>query len=61
QRKSEGSFTLPEGGVDLTALEGDMIQQALAMAGGNRSKAARLLGLTRDTMLYRMQKHAIEV
>ena len=61
QRKSDGSFTLPEGGVDLTALEGDMIQQALAMAGGNRSKAARLLGLTRDTMLYRMQKHAIQV
>ncbi|TVO78361.1 sigma 54-interacting transcriptional regulator [Sedimenticola selenatireducens] len=53
-------FTLPEGGIDLFALEGDMIRQAISMSGGNRSKAARLLGLTRDTLLYRIQKHAIE-
>lgn len=53
-------FTLPEGGLDLFALEGDMIRQAINMSGGNRSKAARLLGLTRDTLLYRIQKHAIE-
>jgi len=54
-------FILPEGGLDLAALEGDMIRQAICMSGGNRSKAARLLGLTRDTLLYRIQKHAIEV
>lgn len=54
-------FVLPEGGLDLAALEGDMIRQAICMSGGNRSKAARLLGLTRDTLLYRIQKHAIEV
>lgn len=61
QRKTAGSFTLPEGGIDLAELEGDMIQQALTMAGGNRSKAARMLGLTRDALLYRIQKHAIQV
>lgn len=54
-------FVLPEGGLDLMVLEGDMIRQAICMSGGNRSKAARLLGLTRDTLLYRIQKHAIEV
>jgi len=27
---------------------------------GNRSRAARLLGLTRDTFLYRLKKYAIE-
>ncbi|MES9975808.1 MAG: helix-turn-helix domain-containing protein, partial [Candidatus Thiodiazotropha sp.] len=27
---------------------------------GNRSKAARMLGLSRDTLLYRMKKYAIE-
>ena len=37
-----------------------MIRQALGMAGGNRSKAARLLHLTRDTLLYRIQKHNIK-
>jgi DNA-binding NtrC family response regulator len=56
-----GLFSLPEGGVDLFALEGDIIRQAICMSGGNRSKAARLLGLTRDTLLYRIQKHAIEL
>lgn len=56
-----GLFSLPEEGVDLFALEGDIIRQAICMSGGNRSKAARLLGLTRDTLLYRVQKHAIEI
>lgn len=55
------TFVLPKEGVDLTALEGDVIRQALGMSGGNRSKAARLLGLTRDTLLYRIQKHAIKL
>ncbi|MES9956372.1 MAG: sigma 54-interacting transcriptional regulator [Sedimenticola sp.] len=61
QRMGEGRFVLPEGGIDLASMEGDMIVQALEMAGGNRSKAARLLGLTRDTLLYRIQKHAIQL
>ncbi|AKH22304.1 sigma 54-interacting transcriptional regulator [Sedimenticola thiotaurini] len=58
---NRGLFSLPEEGVDLFELEGDIIRQAICMSGGNRSKAARLLGLTRDTLLYRIQKHAIEV
>lgn len=52
-------FLLPDSGIDLVALEGSIIQQAVTMSGGNRSKAARLLGLTRDTLLYRIQKHGI--
>jgi len=50
-------FTLPPTGVDLDNLEASLIKQALDMANGNRSKSARLLGLSRDTLLYRMQKH----
>ena len=38
-------------------LEVDLIQQALAYANGNKSEAARLLGLTRDAFLYRLKKH----
>ncbi|MBU0500787.1 MAG: sigma 54-interacting transcriptional regulator [Gammaproteobacteria bacterium] len=53
-------FQLPENGIDLNALEADILRQALVMAGGNRSKAARLLNLSRDTFLYRLQKFAIE-
>ncbi|MEQ1485905.1 sigma-54 dependent transcriptional regulator [Methyloglobulus sp.] len=50
-------FTLPPTGLDLDNLEASLIQQALDLTKGNCSKSARLLGLSRDTMLYRMQKH----
>ncbi|MGM0701746.1 MAG: sigma-54 interaction domain-containing protein [Pseudomonadota bacterium] len=52
-------WQLPACGMDLTLLEEQLIRQALNHSGGNRSQAARLLGLTRDTLLYRMKKHAI--
>lgn len=60
-RNANPLFALPADGVDLLAVENDMIRQALGMAGGNRSKAARLLHLTRDTLLYRIQKHNIKI
>ena len=52
-------FRLPPNGIDLNLLEADVIRQALHLAGGNRSRAARLLGISRDTLLYRIQKHGI--
>jgi two-component system response regulator HydG len=52
-------FNIPPEGIDLAQLELDLIEQALEMAAGNRSKAARLLGITRDTLLYRMQKYGL--
>jgi len=51
------TFTLPEAGLQLDGLEADLIQQALNRTKGNRSKSARLLGISRDTLLYRMHKH----
>ncbi|MDD5227871.1 MAG: sigma-54 dependent transcriptional regulator [Methylococcales bacterium] len=50
-------FILPSVGLKLDALEANLITQALDRTKGNRSKSARLLGITRDTLLYRMQKH----
>ena len=55
------TFRLPPTGLDLVKLEANLIQQALELTKGNRSKSARLLGLTRDTLLYRMQKHGFAV
>ncbi len=52
-------FALPEVGLNLDELEADLIHQALERTNGNRAKSARLLGLTRDTLLYRIQKHGL--
>lgn len=60
QASSADDFALPDQGIRLDDLEVHMIRQALEKTLGNRSRAARLLGLTRDTLLYRMKKYAIE-
>lgn len=57
--KIANPFTLPEGGVVLEQLEAQLIDQAMEKSHGNQSKAARLLGLTRSALLYRMKKHAV--
>ncbi|OOG28144.1 sigma-54-dependent Fis family transcriptional regulator [Thioalkalivibrio denitrificans] len=52
-------FALPEQGIHLAQLEADLIRQALHKTLGNRTRAARLLGLSRDTLQYRLKKYAI--
>lgn len=51
---------LPEGGVDLEQVEKDLIIQALDQTAWNITQAAKLLGLSRDTLRYRMEKHALD-
>jgi two-component system response regulator AtoC len=50
---------LPAGGIDLEELEKDLILQALTQARGNKTKAATLLGMSRDTLRYRLEKHEL--
>lgn len=50
---------LPSEGIDLEDLEKNLIRQALARTEGNKAGAARLLGLTRATLLYRLDKYNI--
>jgi transcriptional regulator with GAF, ATPase, and Fis domain len=47
------------GAVSLDAAERQMIEQALTRAGHNKSKAARLLGLTRAQLRSRIEKHGL--
>jgi DNA-binding NtrC family response regulator len=50
---------VPEQGIVLEDVEKRLIFEAMERASGNQSKAARLLGITRDTLRYRMKKHNI--
>ena len=50
---------IPDEGIDLEQVERRLVELALAKAEGNVTKAARLLGLTRDTMRYRIEKFGI--
>ena len=40
-------------------LEREILRLALEKLGGNVSRAARFLGITRQTMIYRMRKHGL--
>ncbi|MDJ0785322.1 MAG: sigma-54 dependent transcriptional regulator [Myxococcota bacterium] len=44
----------------LEEAEARQIREALRRTGGNRSQAARLLGVSRRVLGYRMRKHALE-
>jgi len=56
---SERDRFLPDG-VTLEQWEDEMIREALKRAGGNKSQAARLLGLSRNALRYRLSKIGIE-
>jgi DNA-binding NtrC family response regulator len=49
---------LPEG-MTLEQWEDEMVQEALRRANGNKSQAARLLGLSRNALRYRLSKIGI--
>lgn len=50
---------LPEG-VSLEEHEQSIIREALRRAGGNKSQAARLLGLTRNALRYRLSQMGLD-
>jgi transcriptional regulator with GAF, ATPase, and Fis domain len=50
---------LPPGGLQLGVVERDLVEKALRDARGNRTRAARLLGLTRSQLYTRMQKYGV--
>lgn len=52
----DGLITLPIAGIPLCEVETSLLRQALARASGNQTRAAELLGLTRDQFRYRMKK-----
>ncbi|MDF1700488.1 MAG: sigma-54 dependent transcriptional regulator [Planctomycetota bacterium] len=54
---SEGqSLVLPAQGLNVETVMDDLVRTALDRSSGNQSAAARLLGMSRDQVRYRMQK-----
>jgi two-component system response regulator PilR (NtrC family) len=55
-----GEVDIPPDGIDLDsatqAVERKLIGRALELAGGNRARAARLLGITLRSLRYRLVK-----
>ena len=47
---------LPPGGIPLETVEAELAKQALARTGGNLTKAARLLNISRDQLRYKLKK-----
>jgi transcriptional regulator with PAS, ATPase and Fis domain len=54
-----GMLEIPDEGISLEDVEKMLIAKALAKANGNKSKAAKLLGITRRTLQYRLRKHRL--
>ena len=46
--------------VSLDALEREHLQKALAQSSGNVTQAAKVLGISRDTLRYRMERHGLQ-
>ena len=53
------TYQIPEQGMNLEEVEKQFITQALYKTQGNQSRAAKLLGLTRHTLRYRMEKFGL--
>lgn len=60
KHQQEGSFQLPVEGISLESVEKSLIEQALTLAKGNRSQAARLLQIPRHVLIYRLEKFDIK-
>ena len=59
QANTQGSdmrFTLPPQGVALDEVEATLVRQAMEKSGGNQTRAAELLSISRDQLRYRLKK-----
>ena len=55
-QKLESKFALPNEGISLEEAELSFVQQAIERSGGNQTRAAELLGISRDQLRYRLKK-----
>jgi two-component system NtrC family response regulator len=51
---------LPDEGINLDAVEKDLIMRALEKFGGNQTRAANFLNMSRRTLAYRLKKYNVQ-
>ncbi len=57
EREAAGlQLALPPTGTSLEAVEEELVRQAMALAGSNQTRAARLLSISRDALRYKLKK-----
>ena len=54
----QSQFVLPSEGISLEEAELSFVRQAIQRSGGNQTRAAELLGISRDQLRYRLKKLA---
>ena len=59
QAAASGEFSLPPDGLSLDELERSLLCQAMERTQGNQSASARLLGISRYALRYRLEKHGL--
>ena len=59
-KSRQNRFILPEMGLSLDEIERDLIVQAMERAAGNKTKAAKLLGISYDSFRYQLKKFNLE-
>jgi DNA-binding NtrC family response regulator len=52
---------VPAAGISLEAVERELVHRALEQAGGNQTRAAELLDISRKQLIYRMEKFGFRV
>lgn len=60
QEREEFKPYLPSQGIALDEVEKQFILEALKMKKGNKLQAAKMLGISRSALLYRMEKYGIK-
>lgn len=59
EEEEKAMLNIPPEGLNLKNLEKDLVIKALQMVNGNQTRAARLLGISRDALRYKIQKFGL--
>jgi DNA-binding NtrC family response regulator len=57
----DSGIKIPAHGLNLDELNKGLIIRALELSNGNRTRAAKLLGISRPTLIYRLEKYGIAI